>query len=129
MVWMVSAVIVQESQSTPTGSTAPECGERCNEQERARAIQLTLEVSSPGTHRIYNLANGKGFSNRQVISTVEAVTGKLAPTEIKQRRDGDPAVLIASSRRAFEELGWKPERPDLRTMILDAWEYYQNILN
>jgi UDP-glucose 4-epimerase len=90
-----------------------------------RAIELALGTTSPGTHRIYNLANGKGFSNREVLAAVEEVTGQTVPVEIKPRREGDPAVLIASSQKAFDELGWKPERPNLNAMILDAWEYYQ----
>lgn len=93
----------------------------------ARAIVLALGTGKPGTHSIYNLANGKGFSNRQVIAAVEKITGKSVPTEMKPRREGDPSVLIASSKKAFAELGWDPELPELDTMILDAWEYYRVI--
>lgn len=91
----------------------------------ARAILLSLQTNTPGTHRIYNLANGKGFSNRHVIAAVERVTGETVPVEVKPRRDGDPAILIASSQKALDELSWEPELPELDTMILDAWEYYQ----
>lgn len=91
----------------------------------ARAIVMALGTNTPGNHAIYNLANGKGFSNRQVIAAVEEVTGKSVPTVVEPRREGDPAVLIASSQKALDELGWKPERPDLNAMILDAWEYYR----
>jgi UDP-glucose 4-epimerase len=93
----------------------------------ARAIVLSLESGNASTHRIYNLANGLGFSNRQVLSAVEAVTGIAIPVAVKPRRDGDPAVLIASSKKALTELAWEPVRPDLHEMIRDAWEFYQAI--
>jgi nucleoside-diphosphate-sugar epimerase len=41
------------------------------------------------------------------------------------RRAGDPAVLVASSERARELLGWQPQRPDLTTIVADAWEHLQ----
>lgn len=92
----------------------------------AKAIELSLTTNQPGTHRIYNLANGKGFSNREVIAAVEGVTGKAVPVKAMPRREGDPATLIASSQRALDELGWQPERPDLYAMISDAWDYYKS---
>lgn len=91
----------------------------------ARAIQLSLETSHPGRHHIYNLANGKGFSNKQVIAAVESVTGTTVPVEIQPRREGDPAALIASSQKALDKIGWKPSRPDLEQMIRDAWDFYK----
>lgn len=90
----------------------------------ARAILLALQTNKPRTHQIYNLANGKGFSNRQVIAAIERITGRTVPTIVESRREGDPATLIASSQKAYDELGWKPELPELGTMIRDAWEYY-----
>lgn len=93
----------------------------------ARAILLSLQTNNPSTHRIYNLANGRGFSNRQVIAAVEKVTGQTVPVEVKPRRDGDPAVLIASSQKALDEIAWKPEMPELDAMITDAWNYYRAI--
>lgn len=91
----------------------------------ARAMMLALDKLQPGTHCIYNLANGTGFSNRQVVQAVEEVTGKKVPLAIGPRREGDPAVLIASSDRAYKELGWKPQQPSLHDMIADAWTFYQ----
>lgn len=90
----------------------------------ARAVIVSLESVKPGEHRIYNLANGKGFSNKQVIDVVKKVTGKDFAVTIGERREGDPAQLIASSEKATKELGWIPSRPDLEDMIRDAWEFY-----
>lgn len=91
----------------------------------ARAMLLALDTMKPGEHTIYNLANGEGFSNKQVIDMVKKVTGKDFPVAVGPRREGDPAVLVASSQKAKDELGWEPTRPLLEQMVTDAWEYYQ----
>ncbi len=89
----------------------------------AEAHLLALEHATPGAHRIYNLGSGAGFSVREVIETCRAVTGHPIPAEIKDRRPGDPATLVASSARAQDELGWKPEHVDLNVIVRDAWEF------
>ena len=72
---------------------------------------------------VANLANGAGFSVREVIATATEVTGLEVPVIDEPRRAGDPAVLIASSERARSVLGWEPKRPDLATIVGDAWEH------
>jgi UDP-glucose 4-epimerase len=89
----------------------------------ADAHVLALESAVAGGHRIYNLGNGKGFTVRQVIETCRQVTGHPIPAEVTGRRAGDPATLVAASDRAQAELGWKPERPGLHTIVSDAWEF------
>ncbi|WP_454044785.1 UDP-glucose 4-epimerase GalE [Corynebacterium sp. Marseille-Q2516] len=89
----------------------------------AQAHVLALESNQPGTHRIFNLGSGEGFSVRQVIDTARAVTGAPIPAEEAPRRSGDPAVLIASSAKAQQELGWQPRYTDLPTIVTDAWEF------
>jgi UDP-glucose 4-epimerase len=86
---------------------------------------LALSHLEPGTHRIYNLGNGAGFSNREVVEAVRAVTGHPIPTEIAPRRGGDPAALVASSAKVRTELGWVPAKPALTDIITDAWEFYR----
>jgi UDP-glucose 4-epimerase len=76
-----------------------------------------------GMHRVYNLGNGSGFSNRQVVEVVREVTGHPVPVEIAPRRDGDPAALVASSDKARTELGWTPALPNLADIVADAWEF------
>lgn len=90
----------------------------------ARAAELALQKGQPSQHAIYNLGNGGGFSNRQVIEAVERVTGVKIPYGVKPRREGDPAILIASSEKAQAELSWQPKYPQLETMIADAWQHY-----
>jgi UDP-glucose 4-epimerase len=95
-------------------------------EDLARAHLLALDAATPGEHRIYNLGNGNGFSNRQVAEVAREVTGAELPVEIAPRRDGDPASLVASSQRARDELGWTPEKDTLTDMIGDAWAFYRS---
>lgn len=92
----------------------------------AEAHLLALEAAAPGIHKIYNLGNGTGFSNRQVIDVVREVTGHPVPVETAPRREGDPAALVASSANAHAELGWTPSRTTLREIVADAWAFAQN---
>ncbi|GAB3220592.1 UDP-glucose 4-epimerase GalE [Micromonospora halotolerans] len=94
-------------------------------EDLARAHLLALDAATGGRHRIYNLGNGNGFSNRQVIEVVREVTGHPVPVEVAPRREGDPAELVASSALARAELGWVPEKPTLQDMVGDAWEFYR----
>lgn len=89
----------------------------------AQAHVLALESNQPGTHRIYNLGSGAGNSVREVIEACRDITGHPIPAELAPRRAGDPAVLIASSEKIMQELGWRPEHTDIRTIVTDAWEY------
>ena len=87
---------------------------------------LGLErATSPGEHRIYNLGNGTGFSVRQVIDAARTVTGRDIPVSEEPRRPGDPAALVASSQKIRDELGWVPRKPEIETMIADAWAWFQ----
>jgi UDP-glucose 4-epimerase len=79
-----------------------------------------------GESRIYNLGNGTGFSVKEVIEVARKVTGREIKAEIAPRRAGDPAVLIASSKKAVEELGWKPRFNSLETIIQTAWNWHVN---
>ncbi|HEX7044428.1 MAG TPA: UDP-glucose 4-epimerase GalE [Burkholderiales bacterium] len=73
----------------------------------------------------YNLGNGRGFSVRQIIDAAERVTGRPIAVEIGPRRPGDPAVLVADSKRAIAELGWRPQYQELETILRHAWAWEQ----
>ncbi len=77
---------------------------------------------------IYNVGSERGFSVKEVIDVVRKVTGHPIPTVTGPRRPGDAAVLVASSKKIKEELGWKPEKTDLDTIIGDAWKWQQSHL-
>lgn len=94
----------------------------------ATAHLLALDCIKPGRHEIFNLGNGQGYSNKEVLDTVRAVTGVDFPVRIEGRRPGDPAVCIASSDKAHRELGWKPQRPGLADIVTDAWQFHRSVL-
>ncbi len=93
----------------------------------ASAHLLALNrLRNGGESKIYNLGNGKGFSVKKVVEVTRKVTGKEIKAEIAERRAGDPAVLIASSDKAKEELGWQPKYNYLETIIETAWNWHKN---
>lgn len=75
---------------------------------------------------IFNLGNGNGYSVRETIEVAREVTGHPIPAEVKERRLGDPAILIASSEKAKSVLGWKPKFASLEKIIADAWRWHKN---
>jgi UDP-arabinose 4-epimerase len=85
-----------------------------------RALKYLIEG---GKSCALNLANERGYSVREVIATAERVTGKPIRVEIAPRRPGDPAVLVGSSERARDLLGWKPARSELVVQVQDAWNW------
>jgi UDP-glucose 4-epimerase len=91
----------------------------------ARAHLLTLEAVSPGEHRIYNLGTGAGHTVREVITACQRATGHPVPHVDRDRRPGDPPVLVASGERARAELGWTP-RHDLDRIVADAWAFMRS---
>jgi UDP-glucose 4-epimerase len=90
----------------------------------AQAHILALRALDGGS-RTYNLGNGQGYSNKQVVETCRQVTGHPIPAEIGPRRPGDPAELVASSEKIRRELGWQPQYPDLRTIVEHAWQWHR----
>jgi UDP-glucose 4-epimerase len=70
-----------------------------------------------------NLGRGSGASVREVIRTVEEVTGRRVPVEEAPRRSGDPPVLVADPARAERLLNWRAEK-ELVTMVEDAWRWH-----
>lgn len=91
----------------------------------AQAHILALQALDKESRLIYNLGNGSGFSVKQVIEAARKVTGHAIPAEIKPRRPGDPARLVASSAKAQAELGWKPQVPAIEDILASAWEWHK----
>jgi UDP-glucose 4-epimerase len=90
----------------------------------AEAHLLALEMTASASG-VFNLGNGRGFSNREVIETARKVTGHPIPVREEPRRPGDPAALVASSQRAQEVLGWQPRHRALEEIIASAWRWHQ----
>ena len=92
----------------------------------AQAHILALDhLLQGGKSDVFNLGNGVGFTVKEVIDVARAVTGHPIPAETCPRRAGDPAQLIASSKKAVEQLGWKPKYNDLNTIIASAWKWHR----
>ncbi len=91
----------------------------------AKAHILAMEyLVKGGKSEVFNLGNGVGFTVREVIETARKVTGHAIPAKEEARRCGDPSVLIASSQKANEILGWKPQYADLEVIIDTAWKWH-----
>lgn len=92
----------------------------------AQAHILAVEYLMQGNESaVFNLGNGVGFTVKEVIDTARKVTGHPIPAQTAPRRAGDPAQLIASSRKAKEVLGWNPCHEDLEEIIASAWKWHE----
>jgi len=92
----------------------------------ADAHVLGLEyLLKGGDSQVFNLGNGNGFSVREVIATVEEITGKLIPVKECDRRAGDSPVLIGTSEKARKILNWQPRYPSIQDIVAHAWQWHQ----
>jgi UDP-glucose 4-epimerase len=91
----------------------------------ADAHLLAFNALNEHDRLIFNLGNGSGFSVKEVIEAARRITGHPIPAEIKPRRPGDPARLVASSEQAKQTLGWTPKRADIDVILRDAWAWHQ----
>lgn len=76
-------------------------------------------------NNVFNLGNGNGFSVKEVVDVCENIIGAEIKREILPRRDGDPAILIADSKRAKDILKWNPEFSDLEKIVETAWNWHE----
>jgi UDP-glucose 4-epimerase len=92
----------------------------------AQAHLLAMDAVMLGSHHgAYNIGSSHGHSVLQVMRTVEEVTGRELPFRIGPRRQGDPAVLVASHQKLATELGWRPRFSDLQNIVRSAWIWKQ----
>jgi UDP-glucose-4-epimerase GalE len=90
----------------------------------AAAHLLALDaLRAGGASSAYNLGNGRPTSVRDVLASVERVTGARVPYDLAPRRAGDPAALFAASDRARNELGWRPRFEDIDVIVETAWRW------
>lgn len=86
----------------------------------AEAWLRALDAATPGTHQVFNAGAGIGVSIRDIIATVEAVTGRPVPV-VHRPAAQEAKALLADSTRAHAELSWTPARSVIRQIVTDAW--------
>lgn len=89
-------------------------------------IKALSYLNNGGDSNVFNLGNGGGFTVMEMIEAARRVTGHSIPCEVSPRRAGDPAVLVASSDKAKEVLGWNAKYIDVEDMIKTAWVFHKN---
>jgi UDP-glucose 4-epimerase len=93
----------------------------------AEAHWLALQyLQADGATTAFNLGNGNGYSVESVIQAARRVTGKTIPVQEGQRREGDPARLVANADKIKLKLGWQPVYEDLDTIVAHAWQWECN---
>ena len=96
----------------------------------AQAHILAMKYLRDGNDsNIFNLGNGVGFTVKEVVETARKVTGHPISAKEEPRRAGDPSMLIASSAKAKEVLGWNPQYADLEKIIDTAWNWHKSHQN
>ncbi len=91
----------------------------------AHLLALARLFGGEVLNAIYNLGNSRGYSVRQVIDVAQKISGRAIPIVEVPRRAGDPAILIADSKKAKTELAWRPQFEALDDIIQSAWSWHQ----
>jgi UDP-glucose 4-epimerase len=93
-------------------------------EDLCRAHLLAMSKLDKESQLVYNLGNGKGYSVKEVIETVKKVSGKNFKVVESERRLGDAPILTSDATKAMNELGWRPELPDLEKIVATAWQWH-----
>lgn len=91
----------------------------------AAHVRALDDLLAGGASGALNLGTGKGYSVREVVRTVEAVSGRPVPVREAPRRAGDPPVLVADASRAWARLGWRPAHSSLEEIVTTAWRWHE----
>ncbi len=86
---------------------------------------VAMNALRPGDARFYNLGIGRGYSVREVIESVERVTGGKVPVQYGPRRPGDPAALYANAQKIRDELGWQACHTQIDDIVATAWNWFK----
>jgi UDP-glucose 4-epimerase len=91
------------------------------------AIHKTaIEKVTAGAFAAYNVGTGQGTSVKAVIDASRSVTGHQIPTEVVDRRAGDPPALFADPALISCELGWSPKYSEIEATIESAWNWHRS---
>ncbi|MEB3182037.1 MAG: UDP-glucose 4-epimerase GalE [Nostocaceae cyanobacterium] len=118
-----SVSILGTDYPTPDGTCIRDYIHVCDLAEaHVLGLQYLLQT---GNSEVFNLGNGNGFSVKEVIETGRQVTGRDITAIECERRPGDPPVLVGSSEKASQILGWNPKYPNLQDIMTHAWQWHQ----
>jgi UDP-glucose-4-epimerase GalE len=107
--------------STPDGTCVRDY---IHVEDLAEAHVLALDhLKKGGASSAWNLGTGIGHSVREVLRTAEKVSGKKVPAVDGPRREGDPAILVASADKIHRDLGWRPRHVELEEIVSSAWRW------
>jgi UDP-glucose 4-epimerase len=95
-------------------------------EDLATAHLLALDHLQEHSKLIFNLGSGSGFSVREVIDIARKVAGREIAVVEAPRRPGDSAVLVASSEKIKQVLGWNPQHSDIEAIVRSAWEWHRS---
>ncbi len=115
-------VVYGEDYPTPDGTCVRDY---VHVRDIADAHVLAAEGLTNGVRGIFNIGAGKGFAVREVISAAEQVLGRPLRFRVGPRREGDPAILVASNEKLSRELGWAPQSSGLEEIVRSAWAWNQ----
>lgn len=87
-------------------------------------VSALKALEQGGPSGAYNLGTGEGSSVKEVIDAIEQITGKSVPRIFGERREGDPARLVADAALFQREFAWRPAQSDLPTIIRSAWPWF-----
>ena len=91
-----------------------------------QAHLLSLDTMKDNSSHTYNVGTGKGYTNREIIDTIEKISGEKLEVVISERRLGDPDELVADATKIKTELGFEPKYSDLETIIKSAYTWHVN---
>ncbi len=100
-----------------------------NVEDLAQAHLLALKyLDEGGETNFFNLGTNDGNTVKEVFAACEKVTQKDIPVEMKPRRAGDPASLVADNNKAKENLNWNPKHT-LEESIQSAYTWEEKLQN
>ena len=127
---MLQALLGQREKVVVFGTDYPTPDGTCirdyiHVEDLCEAHIVAMNALQPGDARFYNLGIGRGYSVKEVIDSVERVTGKKVPVEYGPRRPGDAAALFADARKIRDELGWQARHTEIDGIVATAWNWFK----
>ena len=89
-------------------------------------VAALTRLSGRGECRSYNLGTSSGYSVKEVLDAIAAVTGEEMKVGKGPRRAGDPPVLVADASLARRDLDFVPKLSALNSIIATAWSWHRH---